>query len=144
MSSESSNVEILSPGDIGRVQLAKYGYAQVLKIGNRVEISGQGGWHPKTVDFSENITLEEEYDQAFDNVAIMLASVGASWKHVVHINSYHIPSPETGQITDGVELMVQRIRERTPDRAPIWTCVGVPALGNPDMRVEIRVTAIIE
>ncbi|MFI0420063.1 hypothetical protein [Spongiactinospora sp. 9N601] len=32
---------------------------------------------------------------------------------------------------------------RIGDRAPIWTETGVPALGAPKMRVEIRVTAII-
>jgi enamine deaminase RidA (YjgF/YER057c/UK114 family) len=31
-----------------------------------------------------------------------------------------------------------------PNRPPIWTCLGVPALGNQNMRVEIRVTAIDE
>ncbi|MGV9855968.1 hypothetical protein ACWDWU_45595 [Streptomyces sp. NPDC003442] len=29
------------------------------------------------------------------------------------------------------------------DRAPIWTEVGVSALGAPGMRVEIRVTAVL-
>jgi hypothetical protein len=30
-----------------------------------------------------------------------------------------------------------------PDRAPIWTQVGVTALGLPTIRIEIRVTAIV-
>jgi enamine deaminase RidA (YjgF/YER057c/UK114 family) len=28
-----------------------------------------------------------------------------------------------------------------PDHKPIWTCLGVAVLGDPKMRVEIRVTA---
>jgi enamine deaminase RidA (YjgF/YER057c/UK114 family) len=38
--------------------------------------------------------------------------------------------------------MTRLFRQYMPDRAPIWTQVGVESLGLPDMRVEIRVTAI--
>lgn len=116
----------------------------MLKIGNRIEISGQGGWDPETLEYPDGVSLDEEYDRAFNNVETMLASVGASWKDVVHVNSYHLPSPENGQIVHAVGHMIQRLKKWMPDRAPIWTCVGVPALGNPNMRVEIRVTAILE
>jgi enamine deaminase RidA (YjgF/YER057c/UK114 family) len=34
-------------------------------------------------------------------------------------------------------------RQHMPNHAPIWTQVGVESLGLPDMRFEIRVTAII-
>jgi len=39
---------------------------------------------------------------------------------------------------------VKQFIQRMGDRAPIWTAVGVPALGDPKMRVEIRVTAVID
>ena len=39
--------------------------------------------------------------------------------------------------------MAQQFINRMGDRAPIWTAIGVPALGDPKMRVEIRVTAIV-
>jgi hypothetical protein len=39
--------------------------------------------------------------------------------------------------------MVEQFRRRLGDRSPIWTEIGVPALGDPKMRVEVRVTAII-
>ncbi|MEV0713166.1 hypothetical protein [Asanoa sp. NPDC050611] len=39
--------------------------------------------------------------------------------------------------------MVEQFRKRMGDRSPIWTEVAVVALGEPAMRVEIRVTAII-
>ncbi|WP_414943753.1 hypothetical protein [Amycolatopsis sp. cmx-11-32] len=58
------------------------------------------------------------------------------------MNSYHVPdSPETiGEAHNRV--MVEQFRERMGDRAPLWTEIGVPAVGAPGMRVEIRVTAI--
>jgi enamine deaminase RidA (YjgF/YER057c/UK114 family) len=39
--------------------------------------------------------------------------------------------------------MMERFRHDMPDHAPIWTCLGVAALGDPKMRVETRVTAIV-
>jgi enamine deaminase RidA (YjgF/YER057c/UK114 family) len=38
--------------------------------------------------------------------------------------------------------MAEQFRKRMGDRAPIWTQIGVAALGTPRIRVEIRVTAI--
>jgi enamine deaminase RidA (YjgF/YER057c/UK114 family) len=38
--------------------------------------------------------------------------------------------------------MVAQFRKRMGDRAPVWTQIGVAALGAPGMRVEIRATAV--
>jgi enamine deaminase RidA (YjgF/YER057c/UK114 family) len=37
--------------------------------------------------------------------------------------------------------MARQFRLRMPDHKPIWACLGVAILGDPKMRVEIRVTA---
>jgi enamine deaminase RidA (YjgF/YER057c/UK114 family) len=68
-----------------------------------------------------------------------LATAGASWEDVVHINSYHVGGfpPEVN------DVMVKLFRHYMPNHAPIWTEVGVAALALPTMRVEIRVTAIV-
>jgi enamine deaminase RidA (YjgF/YER057c/UK114 family) len=106
------------------------------KIGNRVETSGQGGWNDD-LQFPES--LEDEIAQAFRNVERTLATAGASWAHVVHVNSYHVGGfpPEVN------ETMARLYRQYMPNHAPIWTELGVEALGHPAMRIEIRVTAII-
>lgn len=111
-------------------------YSQAVRIGNRVEISGQGGWDD---DLRIPEALEEEIAQAFRNVERTLATAGAGWEHVVHVNSYHVGGfpPEVN------ETMAQLYRHHMPDHAPIWTQTGVEALGLPTMRIEIRVTAII-
>lgn len=111
-------------------------YSQAVRIGNRVETSGQGG-----VDDDLRIPdkLEDEIALAFLNVERTLATAGASWKDVVHVNSYHVGGfpPEVN------ETMARLFRQYMPDRAPIWTELGVEALGLPAMRIEIRVTAIV-
>jgi len=64
---------------------------------------------------------------------------GARWPHVVHVNSYHV-----GGFPPVInETMAKLYRHYMPDRAPIWTQLGIEALGLPTMRIEIRVTAII-
>ena len=111
-------------------------YSQAVKIGNRVETSGQGGWND---DLQIPKALGDEIAQAFRNLERTLATAGASWDHVVHVNSYHVGGfpPEVN------ETMTRLYRQYMPNHAPIWTQLGVEALGLPDMRIEIRVTAII-
>jgi enamine deaminase RidA (YjgF/YER057c/UK114 family) len=111
-------------------------YSQALKIGNRVEISGQGGWDD---DLNICETIEDEIAQAFSNVERTLATAGAGWGHVVHVNSYHV----SGFPPVVNETMARLFRHYMPDHAPIWTQTGVEALGLPTMRIEIRVTAIL-
>jgi enamine deaminase RidA (YjgF/YER057c/UK114 family) len=125
----------VTPG-YGERLLQALHYSQAMKIGNRVEISGQGGWDD---NLKIPAALEDEIAQAFRNVERTLATAGAGWQHVVHVNSYHV-----GGFPPGVnETMAKWYRHYMPDHAPIWTQVGVEALGLPTMRIEIRVTAII-
>jgi enamine deaminase RidA (YjgF/YER057c/UK114 family) len=124
----------VTPG-YGERQLTAFHYSQAVKIGNRLETAGQGGWND---DWEFPESLADEIAQAFRNVERTLASAGARWEHVIHVNSYHVGFP-----TEVNELMTDRFRRYMPDHAPIWTALGVAALGDPKMRVEIRVTAIL-
>lgn len=115
-------------------------YKQAVRIGDRIETSGQGGWDDE-IRFPED--LEEEIVRAFDNVERTLATAGATWRDVVAVNSYHIPTAPDTIGDDHTRVMVEQFRKRMGDRSPIWTQIGVPALGAPNMRVEIRVTAVV-
>jgi enamine deaminase RidA (YjgF/YER057c/UK114 family) len=105
-----------------------------------VELSGQGGWHPGTLDFPGGVSIEAEIAQACDNVATMLQAVELDWSNVAHVNSYHVPEAD-GTILRATAEMVRQFRKLMPNHKPIWTCLGVPVLGDPGMKVEIRVTA---
>ena len=124
----------VTPG-YGERMLNGMHYSQAVKIGNRVETSGQGGWSD---DWKFPEALADEITQAFRNVERTLATAGAGWEHVVHVNSYHVGFPPVAN-----EMMVKLFRHYMPDHAPIWTQLGVAALGDPTMRIEIRVTAIV-
>ncbi|WP_052850450.1 Rid family hydrolase [Streptomyces avicenniae] len=135
----------VTPG-YGANLLAGLRYSQAVRIGDRVETSGQGGWDPEWAPgggpaFPE--ALEEEIVRAFDNVALTLAEAGATWRDVVAVNSYHVPSAADTIGEEHNRVMVEQFRLRMGDRAPIWTQTGVPVLGAPGMRVEIRVTAVV-
>lgn len=116
------------------------GYSSAVRVGDRVEISGQAG-----VDNDLNIpdSLEDEIVQAFESVGRALATVGATWQDVIHVNSYHKVAPGEDAISEDVNrMMAEQFRLRLDGRAPIWTETGVTVLGLAAMRVEIRVTAI--
>ncbi|MDN3238138.1 Rid family hydrolase [Glycomyces tritici] len=115
-------------------------YRQALRIGDRVEISGQGGWDDDLV-FPDD--LEAEIVRAFDNVERTLALAGATWRDVVNVDSYHLPDAPDQIGERPTRVMAEQFRKRMGDRAPIWTQIGVAALGAPKMRVEIRVTAVL-
>lgn len=116
--------------------LKELNFSQAVRIGDRVQISGQGGWNDELAIPSG---IEDEIVQAFRNVERALSLAGADWSHVVHVNSYHVggfPPPVNA-------TMARLFREYMPDHAPIWTQVGVEALGLPAMRIEIRVEAFV-
>lgn len=127
-----------TPG-YGDRQLKVMRYSQAVRVGDRVEISGQGGWDDD-LNFPES--LEEEIVRAFENVERTLATAGATWRDVIAVNSYHVPETPGFLGETHNRVMVEQFRAHMGDRAPIWTETGVPALGAPKMRVEIRVTAI--
>jgi len=128
-----------TPG-YGETQLAAMHYNQAVRIGDRVETSGQGGWDD---DWNFPDHLDDEIVQAFENVERTLAEAGATWRDVIAVNSYHLPASADSIGEAHNRVMVEQFRKRMGDRAPIWTEIGVTAFGAPAMRVEIRVTAII-
>jgi enamine deaminase RidA (YjgF/YER057c/UK114 family) len=130
----------VTPG-YGDLMLEQFHYSQAVRDGNRVETSGQGGWDDSW-QFPDSI--QDEVIQAFENVERTLALAGASWRHVTHVNSYHVPTADDFIGDEHLSTMVGQFHKRMGDRAPIWTCLGVPSLGDPKMRVEIRVTAIVD
>lgn len=94
-----------------------------------------GGWDPTTGEFAKEINAQ--IDLAFQNVELNLKDAGGKgWSQVFRVNSYHVPINK-----EALDAMVRNFRKYMPDHQPIWTCVGVPRLGEDDMRVEIEVVA---
>ncbi|KAG1456907.1 hypothetical protein G6F56_006728 [Rhizopus delemar] len=135
-----SSPQISSPKEYEQVA-KKFGYNQVLRVGNRVDISGQGGWDllPGQLQSFTYTSLEDEIRKAFKNVELVLKSENASWKDVYSVTSYHVGFGKTFKTV--TSEFPKLFKEFIGDREPLWTCVGVEALGEVEMRVEIVVTA---
>lgn len=133
-------VEFFATPGYGELLRSELHYSQAVRVGNRIETSGQGGWDE---DLNIPETLTEEIAQAFDNVERTLREAGSSWSDVIHVNSYHVPTAEDSIGSAHNDVMVEQFRTRMGERRPVWTQTGVPVLGAPKMRVEIRVTAIV-
>ncbi|CAM1502491.1 Fc.00g044750.m01.CDS01 [Cosmosporella sp. VM-42] len=113
------------------------GYSQAVRVGDRVECSGQGGWKFTEAGIAFPKDLNEEIDQAFRNVETALKDAGGKgWSQVFRVNSYHtVLTPEV------TVRMVENFRKWMPDHKPIWTEIGVAKLGADGMNVEIEVSA---
>lgn len=136
-----ADIEFFATPGYGEMFRETRHYSQAVRIGNRIEISGQGGWDDE-LNFPES--LEAEIVAAFENVERTLATAGASWRDVVHVNSYHVAADANTISGAHNDVMVAQLRKWMPDRAPIWTQTGVSVLAAPKMRIEIRVTAVVE
>jgi enamine deaminase RidA (YjgF/YER057c/UK114 family) len=107
--------QMFAPGLYGAKQIKEFSYSQVMEVDGRVELSGQGGWHPETLDYPAGVPIETEIARAFDNVGCMLQAVGLDWSHVPHVNSYHVPEAD-GQIAAATAEMVRQFRVRMPKK----------------------------
>ncbi|KAH6611678.1 putative L-PSP endoribonuclease family protein [Boeremia exigua] len=122
------------PGKGGTAK-KNFKYSQAVRIGDRIECAGQGGWDPQSEVFPTEINAQ--IDLAFENVERNLKDAGGKgWSQVFRVNSYHVPINN-----EALAAMVRNFRKWMPDHEPIWTCVGVTRLGEDDMRVEIEVVA---
>ncbi|KAK4234273.1 Endoribonuclease L-PSP/chorismate mutase-like protein [Achaetomium macrosporum] len=111
-------------------------YSQAVRIGDRIECSGQGGWDPETGAIPSS--LASEIEQAFTNVDACLRSAGGKgWIQVYRVNLYTTELSEE-LFTAWAAAMKKWAGEH---HKPILTAVAVAGLALPGMRVEIEVVA---
>ncbi|EQB48734.1 endoribonuclease L-PSP [Colletotrichum gloeosporioides Cg-14] len=132
-----SGLKYFSYNDYGKTLLEEMHYSQAVRVGDNIEISGQGGWDPATGKVHSE--LSEEIDQAFANVDLTLKDAGGKgWSQVFRIRLYALDEAWT---PEGMGRMVENMKRWAPDHAPILTGVGVSKLGQPGMRIEVEVSA---
>ncbi|KAL4862320.1 hypothetical protein BDV12DRAFT_45897 [Aspergillus spectabilis] len=130
-----SHLQYYAYEGVGVRNRQNFRYSQAVRLGDRIECAGQGGWDPITGEFEKEINAQ--IDLAFANVERNLKDAGGKgWSQVFRVNSYHVPINK-----EALDAMVRNFKKYMPDHEPIWTCVGVTRLGEDDMRVEIEVVA---
>jgi enamine deaminase RidA (YjgF/YER057c/UK114 family) len=108
-------------------------YAQAVRAGNLLFVSGQTGWG---ADMSVPSDYEEECRAAFRNLEAVLAEAGCGFADVVDVTSFHTPDTDTATFW--------RVRnEFFADPWPAWTLIRDIGLALPTLHVEIKVTAVI-
>ncbi|KZM22045.1 uncharacterized protein EKO05_0007882 [Ascochyta rabiei] len=109
-------------------------YSQAVRIDNRIEISGQGGWDRATEEYPEQ--LSEEVDQAFNNVEHALQQAGGKGLEQVYKLRIYITVP----LDEIAEPIIRTMKERFTAHGPLLTVVQVVALYKL-MKIEIEAEA---
>lgn len=127
-----------------------YGYAQAIKIGNTIHVSGQLSHDEngemvfpaaldesgKPVDFS---MMEEQMRVTYANAAKILAQFGATFDHVVEDTLYVLD-------VDAAFAVAGKVRKEvygTPQPQVASNLIGVPRLGFPEQLIEIVFKAVL-
>ncbi|PSN65722.1 putative translation initiation inhibitor [Corynespora cassiicola Philippines] len=115
-------------------------YCQSVRIDNRVEISGQGGWDRTTHAIHPD--LAAEVDQAFSNVQHALEHAGSKgWPQVYSVRVYTCAGTTGSTILDVGAEVVRNLRKWCTEHEPLLTVVHVAGLYDENMRIEMEVAA---
>lgn len=131
----------------------KYHYCPGIRIGNTVYVSGQVG-RDENLQVVEGI--EAQFVQAFENVNKVLLTAGVTFEDVVEMVTYHVTTPASvpgdnaSNMASGSQsliiphlLLFMEVKDRYfIHKYPTWTKVGVTALSDPRLIVEIKCTAL--
>ncbi|KAJ4364928.1 hypothetical protein N0V95_000575 [Ascochyta clinopodiicola] len=111
-----------------------FNYSQAVRIDNRIEISGQGGWDRITGEYPDQ--LSEEVDRAFNNVEHALQQAGGKGLEQVYKLRVYITVP----LDEILEPLVRNMKERFKAHGPLMTVVQVVSLFQV-MKIEIEAEA---
>ena len=109
-------------------------YTPVVKIGNRVIVSG--------IPAIEGETEEDKIRWAFQQLQAHLQTAGATLEDVVELHSFHV-ARDHAEFRARIAPVLKVHAEFFRDRYPAWTAVGTTALFSDGAPMEIRAEAII-
>ncbi|KAL4913897.1 Endoribonuclease L-PSP/chorismate mutase-like protein [Aspergillus aurantiobrunneus] len=110
-------------------------YSQAVRIDDRIEVAGQGGWDPET--HQVHADLAEEINQTFANVELALKDAGGKgWSQVYRVRIFVLDTHD-----ETIGLLVDNLRKWMPGHKPVLTCVAVKGLALEGMRIEMEAVA---
>lgn len=111
----------------------RIGYSRAVVVGDTVYVSGTTGYDYATGEISDDVA--EQAAQTLRNIAAALEKAGATLDDVVRVHYL---------LTDGTEFerCWPALREAFGRARPAATMMQVPLM-EPEMRIEIEVTAVI-
>lgn len=109
-------------------------YAPGIMVGDTLFVSGQVG---RDADLNVVEGAQAQFEQAFENVKLVLDAAGAGFDDVVEMETWF-----TGDMTE-LKLFMQ-VKDRYFTNAyPTWTGFAVKGFSMPGILVEIKVTAVL-
>ena len=113
----------------------EFGYAPVLRVGDRVIVSGVPNGGPGT--------YEERTRRMYERIGDLLAAAGATFDDVVEITTFHRAPKDTPAFRAEFAKYMPIHKEFLGDHRPAWTAVGTSALLSGTADVEMRVEAVV-
>jgi enamine deaminase RidA (YjgF/YER057c/UK114 family) len=110
----------------------RWKFSQAVRVGDTVWVSGQVGAGSDGIPEK----IEDQARIAFESLSRVLEAAGASLADVVELVTYHTDMSEQA----GVSSVKS---EFFPKDYPAWTAVGVTGLALPELRLEVKATAVI-
>ena len=130
-------IEHLNPSGLGTP--AGFSHVTISSPGRMVHVAGQVARDAagRVVGAGD---LAAQAEQVYANLRIALEAAGAGWKDVVKVVTYVV------DLTPEKAAAVRAVRNRHFGDGPLpaSTMVGVTALVNPDLLVEIEVSAALD
>ena len=120
---------------------APRGYSHAVSVsgGRTVYIAGQVAYNAQG-DVVGKGDLRAQTRQAFENLRLALAAAGGSFKDLVKLNTY-VVGYKPDQLPILREVRAEMLKDLPP---PASTLVGVQALVNPDLLIEIEAVAVVD
>ena len=135
-SPDSDTVRFTNPP--GLSQSPAYSHVAEIRHGRLVLISGQVAYD-KDGHVVGKCDMRAQTTQAFENLKIALDSVGATFNDVVKINSFLVNMPEN--LATYREVRSKYLAGNK--HPPASTTVGVAALVNPDLLLEMEAEVVL-
>ncbi len=113
----------------------EFGYAPVLRVGDRVIVSGVPNGGPGS--------YEERTRRMYERARDLLAAAGATIEDVVELTTFHRAPADTPAFRAEFEKYMPIHKSFFGDHRPAWTAVGTSVLLSQTADVEMRLEAVI-
>ncbi len=123
--------EYIAPASVHRAAT----YSHAVKVGNTIYVSGQIG-----CDIDGKVVpggFQAQAERAFENLRLVLAAAGATFRDVVKVNTY------VRNMDDRAALNTFRQRYFSPPY-PASTLVEISSLAMPELLIEVEAIAVVE
>ena len=108
------------------------GYLPALRVGRFVFVAGQVG---RAADLRIVTDPAQQFAACFDNLLIVLAEAGCTFDDIVDMTTFHVDM-------DKHWPAFREVKNRMLPRGAFpWTAIGVSALADPALLLEVKATA---